>query len=236
MEQKLKLVFRSLTLRLAFKAGVFAGLLFLLKIWDFGLIPILIFLIASAVLYAKPFFKTFELITPFFALLAISLISSRLLAESPYFGFLIVFLAFLFYLILGIKDLALIQRTSWHRFVNISLAYTALLIFFYTNQEHFLPKILFLFLIIFLLLRNLIRKRLIYWLTAFLILESAWAISLLPIGFISSANLGILIYFIITDLALLNIEGALTRKKILIDTSIFIIILLAILALSRWGL
>ncbi len=236
MEQKLKLVFQNLTLQLAFKAGVFAGLLYFVKFADFGPVSIFVFFAGALILYAKPLFRTFEVFIPFAILSILSLLASYLLSDSRYFILSAIIFSVLFYLVLGIKDLALIQRMAWYRFVNLSLVYTALLIFFYTNQEYFLLKISLLFLTIFLLSKSLIKKRLVYWITAFLMLEAIWAVSFLSIGFVSSANLSILIYFIITDLALVNIEGALTKKKILIDTSIFIILLVAIFALSRWSL
>jgi hypothetical protein len=161
------------------------------------------------------------------------LVVSLFFADSPPF---VIYFSLLFYLILGVKDLVFIKREEWHRVLNLGLIYPIFILFFFHNQDFFVAKSLMVFLAAIFLLKDLLKNKLAHWLAAFLVLEAAWAISLLPIGYINSANLAALVYFILTDLILRHLAGTLTKRRILIDVSIFAILLVLILALSRWAL
>ncbi len=237
METKLKSVLRNPQLRLGFKSAVFGALLLFAH-------P-LVFLAGGAFLYLKPIFRTFEMIGPFILLTGISLLLAKTTVGGYYFFLSGVYSAVIFYLILGVKDLIFVRRADWHRVLNLALAYGAFLLFFYYSQEFFLAKILTLFFVTLFLLRIFSaiggsafggKKRLVYWLLAFLILEAVWAVSFLPIGFVNSAGIVALVYFTLTDLSLRYLENKLTRRKILTDATIFVLLLLAIFAFSRWSL
>lgn len=236
MEIRLKSVSKNLTLRLASKAAVFGVLLFLAGIANFRFTAVVIFIGAAVFLYLSPLFRTVEFSLPFLLLMAFSLAAIETLAGSGQFLPAVIFLSFLFFLILGLKDLVLIQRTTWQRFLNLSLAYLALLLFFYYVQEFFFLKLILLFGVTLLLIKDLFKKRIFYWLIAFLVVEAAWALSLLPFGFISAATILLLVYFVLTDLAIYYLDNALTRRRILTDISIFALLFILTLAFSRWGL
>lgn len=235
METRLKLVFQNQILRSAFKAGIFGLLLFLAGTAAFKTTAVLIFLAAAFFLYLKPLFRTVEFILPFLLIIAFSFVAIFVLGESRYYPPAVILLSLLFFLMLGLKDLILIQRSAWSRFLNLSLAYLFFLLFFYYLQDFFVLKLGMLFLVTFFLARDLLKNKIFYWLTAFLIAESAWVIGLLPIGFISAATLLLLVYAVLTDLSLSHIEGASSRRRILTDVSIFVLLFILILAFSRWA-
>ena len=227
MVTKLKSVLKSPQLLLALKAVAFgAGLSFL---------PAVLFVLLAVLLYAIPLFRTIELIRPLSVLLIVSLLALQTVNRWDYSLFLIIYFAFLFYLILGIKDLVVIKRAGWHRFLNLALVHMSLLLFFYYNQEFFLIKLLVVFCAFLFLLKESFKNRLTAWLLAFLMAQSIWVIGLLPIGFVNAANLGLLAYFIILDLAEYQLSGHLPRRRILIDVTIFVLLALLIFATSRWG-
>lgn len=228
METKLKSVFRNPRLQLAFKAAIFGLLLVFTH-------P-LIFVAGAAVLYGRPLFRTLGFLEPFIILLAISLILNRSAGGGMLLYLSVSYSTFLFFLLLGVKNLVFVHRENWHRILNLALAYGAFLLFFYYNKELFVIQLILLFIVNFFLLRDLFKKRMIYWLLSLLVLEAAWGISLLPIGFINSANIAALVYFFLSNLALHYSSNSLTRKKILIDVTIFVLLFLAILAFSQWNL
>lgn len=236
METKLKSVLKNPTLLLAFKAGLFGVFLFLVGVAQFKISAVLIFLVVALLIYTRPLFRTFEFLTPLIILLTVSLMGVVLSSNTIYFFPVIAFFSYLFFLILGLKDLALIRRADWHRFLNLSLAYSVFLLFFNYTQEFFLPRLLLLFLATLFLLGDLLKKRIFYWLLALLIIEAAWAIGLLPIGFISAATLLLLVYSALTDVAVHYLGGNLPRRRILANTSIFVLLLLLIFAFARWSL
>lgn len=228
MAIKLKSVFQNPQLQLGLKSVVYGALLLFTH-------PI-IFIVGAVLLYARPLFRTFEMLGSLALLLGVSIILTNTAVSEPYFFLSGVYASILFYLILGVKDLVFVHRAGWHRVLNLGLVYAIFLLFFYHSQDFFLVKILLVFFAILLLLRELFKKRLTYWLLSLLMIEAVWAISLLPIGFINFANISALTYFILTDLAIHHANNNLTRRRILIDATLFILLFLAILAFSRWSL
>lgn len=235
MATKLKLVFRSQKLKLALKALIFAGLLFLAGWTGFNPLPISLFLVGAVFLYASPLFKTVELIKPFAVLLVVSLWSFS--SVSGWFSILALgYLGALFYLLLGVKEIVFLQRATWYRVLNVGLAYSLFLLFFYHGQATYWLRAILLFLALILLLGDFLKKRPVYWLLALVLLEIAWALGLLPIGFIGAANLALLVYFILVDFVRRQVDGELTKRVILINVTLFTVLLIVVFGLSRWGL
>lgn len=239
METKLRSVLRSQQSKLLYKAVIFGGFLSLAKIGNLGLLPVLFFTAAAIFLYAQPLFKTFSQLRNFLILLVISILAARLTADIGYFAIIAGAASLLFYLILGIKDLVLINRNFWQRILSFALFYSALLIFFYSNLgEWFLMKSILVFLVAALLTKNLQNNQgLISWVSALIMLELVWVISLLPLTALNSANLALLGYFILIDRALIAYsEQGVSRKTALSDLTIFIVLFLLILATTKWGI
>lgn len=228
METKLKLVFQNPQLQLAFKALI-VGLLL-------AFTHPLIFIAGAVLLYGRPLFHTFELLESFIVLLAIAPLLTWSAGGGLFLALSVIYSAFLFLLILGVKNLVFTQRALWHRILNSALAYGAFILFFFYNKEFLVAQLILLFAVIFFLLRDLFKKRMVCWLLGLLVLETVWGISLLPIGFINSASIALLVYFLLSDLVLRYSANNLTRKKILTDVTIFVLLLLAVFIFSRWSL
>jgi hypothetical protein len=189
----------------------------------------------AGLLYLRPLFRTFELAGTFTVLLLISILFGLTFRDRIDFYFAVVYFPCLFYLTLGIKDLVLIHREGWKIFLNFALAYPALLMFFYYNSGNLWWKLPILFAVILFLSKDFLSKRMFYWLTAFLTVQIAWASDLLPIGFVSAANLSMLFYASLISFFDLHIRNALNRRSILTLASSFILLLTAIFLLSRWS-
>lgn len=236
MVTKLKSVLRNPTLRLAFKALIFGVSLFFVASKEFGIVPILIFLAIALILYTRPLFRTFEMVAPFGIILPISLLMAELTFGGRYFFVTAIYFSFLFAVLIGIKDLILIKREVWHRVLNLALAYPVFLLFFFHSQNNYYLKLFIVFLAIFFLVKDLIKKRFLIWLAAFLMLESVWAIGILPFGFIGAANLALLIYFTLTDVLILYSIGRINRSRTLTAITLFVLLTLLFFAFSRWSL
>lgn len=236
MATKLKLVFQNPQSALTFKAAIFAAFFILAKLGSFSFWPTAIFITAALLLYIRPFFRTFEMFGTLAALLVTSVLFGLTFLDAFDFYFAAVYFPILFYLVLGIKDLVLIQRDAWRSFLNFALAYPALLMFFYHNSGGFWWRIPLLFIILIFLSKDFLKKRLAFWISAFLSIQVAWAADFLPIGFVSSANLSLLFYASVISFIDSYLRGALNKRFILSLVSVFILLLMLILALSRWGI
>ena len=236
MATKLKLVLQNPKLRLAFKALAFAGLIILLRFQNFNLVSIALFAAGAIFLYIKPLFRTFELLLPFAVLAVVALLITNLIAWGVYFWIAVIYFTALFFILLGIKDLVVVRREFWRRFLNLALIYPVFLLFFFQNETSYGIKILLLFLALLILLKELLKKRLPTWVLALFLIEGVWAIALLPLGFISAANLAVLTYWTLTEFAINYQTGLLTRHRVLTHATIFVVLLVLIFAFSKWSL
>ncbi len=254
MVTKLKLLFRGQRLASALKALVFGGFLELVKIGNFGIIPILFFLVAGLVLYNRPFLKSSAHLTAFLILSLVSLVILNKL-NSPVL--IITFLsavAFLFYIILGLKNLFFIYRSRWQYILGLSLFYFVFLIFFVLNKSaYFLWKEIGFVVTNFFLLREFLvfvardakikdlmnrplkKPSVIAAVITLLLVEEAWLINLLPIGFLNSANLELISVFLLVDLVRCFWQDNFVRRAILTDITIFVLTTLLIFATSQWS-
>ncbi len=232
METKLKLVFQNPKLRLAVKTLVFAFLLGTLSSGRLGFFPILFFGICAGFLYAIPFFRTFELGGPFILLLAEVIMTVQTFSSGivP-----MLYFAVLFYLILGIKDLALVDRESWQRVLVLLLSYPLFIMFFYYPGTSEFLRLFGIFIGFVILMKQVIVHRAARWLVSFLGLQIAWAISLLPIGFLSQSGLAALSWILLADIAYYHQEHKLTKRTVLIHGTLLTTLTLLVFVFSRWG-
>lgn len=235
MEIKLKSVLQTPKLGLALKTAIFAGLLAFVEFGpSAGGLSVLIFMAATAFLYATPLFRTLDLVRPLIIAMVLALIAVKTFSGT-YFWLADFYLAFIFCLILGVKDLIFIHRIAWRRILNLGIAYPVFLLFFYYSQTAFLVRFLLLLPAVFLLWRDLFKKRAAAWLLVLLILESGWAIGLLPLGFMGAGSLMLAVYFVLGNLTHRHMAGALTRRHVLADVTVFALLALFIFAFSKWG-
>jgi len=249
MAIKLKSVLKNPQLQLAFKALIFGGFLVLAKLGGLGVVPVIFFLLTAFLLYSRPLFNAFSFIVSFLLLVIVSLSVLKIFPyEGNYFLLAVFFSSFLFYLLLGVKNLVFIDRAFWFNFFGLALFYAVFLIFFWADKStFFVIKSLLLFLVVLFLSRDFLsisvpdypfpqKKTLASWLLAFIMLELAWVISLLPLGFINSANLAIMSVFLLGDVTINYLRGALTRRAILIDVTLFVVLLLVVFGTTQWNL
>lgn len=239
MELKLKSVLRSQQSILLFKALIFLGFLALVYIGNFSLVPILFFLTIAIVLYSKPIFNTFYFWASFLILLVMAL-------NSPPSLLIAVFYSFLFYIILGLKNLVFINRVNWHQALHLLLFYAIFMLFWGASDETaFIFKLVGVFAASTLLIReffkvaavDFLKQRILAsWVLALLVVETVWAISWLPIGFLNSAALALLAVFVLINLTLHHFKGTLNKKVVLSAITLFILFTLLIFITSKWGI
>ncbi|MBI2011122.1 MAG: hypothetical protein HYS89_02770 [Candidatus Colwellbacteria bacterium] len=69
----------------------------------------------------------------------------------------------------------------------------------------------------------------------FLMLQALWAIAILPLGFLNAASLTLLVSLILEDFFIEHWSGAMNRKIILRNITLFLVLGLVILGASRWS-
>lgn len=258
MALKLKSLLRGQLLALFLKTLIFAGFLILVKIGNFGIIPILFFLAASFWLYLNPVLNSSAYLISYAVFLSAALLLVwRLSSEIPFLIFLAL-VSVLFYLLLGIKNLFFIFRERWYYIFTLALIYfLAALYFLADKSSYFFWKTGGIFLILFLLWREFLNNlfvnaqlgnagdrkipargttALAASVIALLIIETFWTVSLLPLNFINAANLALLAAFAITDTIRRYFNGRLSRNFILLVISIVSLVTLVIFAASSWSI
>lgn len=242
MEAKLKSILRKPQLLLVLKSAVFAGFLFLLKLGDFGILPILFFLWAVFMLArnAQP---------SFLVLLFVSAALVNILDRPLFLILAILGSAALFYLTVGIQELIIIRRSEWLLVRNTLLFYIMFLLFFLADKSSFfLFKYLAVFLAAWLILREwflppedslvkfIKRPALMALVLAFVTLQFLWAVALLPLGPVNSASLMALITYILFDFVRHHFQGKINHQLVLRHLTIFILLVILIFATTRWSI
>ncbi|MDD5547577.1 MAG: hypothetical protein PHN74_01590 [Candidatus Pacebacteria bacterium] len=247
MVEKLRLVLQSPRLRLVLKSAIFGGFLFLVKLGGFGFFSILFFLGVAAFLYFRAeahFLKSQNLYS--FAVLLIIALGGLYTVHRPEFWIAeVFFFSFIFYLLLGIKELVFVHRYQSYSIKNILLFYAVFALFFLSDKSSlFFLKYILVFAATLSLYREWFfwsehyfpRRHLLTTLLLSLVtMEILWATALLPIGFISAANLVILMVYILTDFVFGHFQGIINKRMILKNSIIFIVTLLLILGTSTWS-
>ncbi|MEK7463244.1 MAG: hypothetical protein AAB621_02695 [Patescibacteria group bacterium] len=257
MVEKLKSVWRIVQLRLILKSLIFAGLLLWVKTSQFGVLPVLIFVLTGFILYFRNHAQNnLENIYSFSALLLAAMFSIGLLSHAQFILPAIIFFSVLFYLILGIKEFSFIRRYEWNSVKNIFLIFSIFLVYFMSNKyTFFYLKYLAVFVVIFLLVKEWLfwldsrsaggfgearpsfpkRYNFIAFVFSFLILQILWAVSILPLGFLNSASLMAVFVYIMFDSCADYFNGILTQKQIIKDLVILAASILIIFALTKFS-
>jgi len=156
----------------------------------------------------------------------------------------IIFFSVLFYLILGIKEFYFIRRSRWNSIKNILLLFSVFIVYFMANKfTFFYLKYLAVFLVIFLLIKEWLfwlepnfpkRYNLIAFVSAFVVLQCLWAVSLLPLGFLNSAAVMTVLIFVLSNVCTDYFKGTLDRNKIIKNFIIIVFSLLLIFFFTNW--
>ncbi len=254
--EKLKSVLKNPRLALLLKSFIFAVLVnwFLMK--GGGFAPSILLLGISAILYLKPIFNSQAFARSLGVLLAIIIfLPQMIVAAGALIGYDIIYgyrlpavilFFILFWIILGLKELILIHRRWWHLIVSEILFYISAIFYFASPKSNgVVTETIFLATVAFLLFSELaeihtkVPRRyatvggLVF---ALIASEGAWAASLLPIGFLSSANLIAIGGFIFIESLILFYSRKLDIPTIINRFLILFLLAIMILVFSRWRL
>lgn len=185
----------------------------------------------------------------FVVLLVYSLIITDFLSNSSLAILSSVILGILFFILLGIKKFAFINRQALFNLLSGALFFLVSVAFFAADKSNgfnFFIYYIGTFLVTGLLMKESLdffagnfpkkKKSLIVMGTSLLIMEAAAITAFLPIGFLNSAALIVLITFILEDLIFYHIKGNLSRQVVLNNITILIIAFIFIFATSKWTL
>jgi len=206
---------------------------------------LMVFVLSAFYFYFRPSLNLRQFFSSFLILLAFSLSMIYLLNLNQWLMPVGIFLGFLFFLLMGVKNLIFANRQPFYTLFNALLFLSVFLFFFGTNNiQGFLVKYLITFLVVFLLVRDFLslslsdslginKKNLMAFGLAFLILQFLWVIALLPIGFINAAPLALLTALILEDLAVHHLKGTISRRIVLRNATVFLILSLIIFGASK---
>lgn len=245
MVQKLKSVLKTVQLRLILKSFIFAGLLLWVRTSDFMTLPIFVFLLACFIFYFRNHTQNnLENFSSFLILLASSLYGISQLSHPEFLLLSVIFFSFLFYISLGIKEFAFTHRFEWNYIKNLFLVYSVFLSYFLADKYFLFPvKFLSIFLVLFLLVREWLfwlyatfpkRYNLAALIFAFVMLQIVWVISLLPLGFINSATLAMVIFYLGIDFLVNHFRGLVTKKLIIKNLIVLVLSVFVIFFFTKW--
>ncbi len=238
---------RRQPLLLTVRALLFTVSLWLLADGDFSVFQLAAFVVIAAALYLQPVFHTLLLLPSFLALLITAPIAMSVFGPQMPLPFLLAaFFGVLFYILLGIKQIVFINRAKLHQALHLGLFYIMGLLFFAAPAgEHFIGRSLLLGVLLYLLLREFFavrelaatpRLKLICAITAFLMVESVWAIGLLPLGFLNAAGAALVLLFLFEELVTQSFKGPLIKRVVTHELIAAALLLLTIFAFSNWQL
>lgn len=180
-------------------------------------------------------------------LLPTAIIGMEILRGSLLFWPGILLYSLIFYLLVGIKDYLFVKRSRLYYLAVMLIFYSIFIEFFWADKsEWFLLKYGLVVLAVFLLFREWLkiisvfsfpkRELLVSGVAALLVGQILWAAALLPIGFVSSANLAFLFVFLLVNLLFKHFTGGLF-KEVLIQYLVFFLLLAGLIFwTSSWTL
>lgn len=247
MAIKLRLAFRELRSTSALKAFVVGALLAGASIGEFRALPAFVFAAAALGLYLVPLFRTLRLLPSFTVLLAASLLAAVRFAGTAAAFPLAALSAFLFAILIRLKDFSFVFRERWHHLFVLGLGYLAFLAAAPPLAGRFATlRLLVIVLAVAVLLAQFFDEQRILWsggvrhrnVVAYAIAlitgEMIWLGSVLPLSEANAAGLGLITLFAATDLAVRSQKGELNQQVIIRQSLIAGILLIIILATTRW--
>lgn len=237
----------------AVKSLLFAAVLLYAQRSGFSAWSLFLLIAVAAVSYMQPVFKTFSFGTSFLLTTALSvLLTSRFTITLPVsmhaglIGQILFSLAFgfLFFMLLGIKNVIFVRRQQWYTVLFIALVHGISLLFFTSlGAVHPWRDTILLALFMYLLLREYFatqeyatnRAQTVITLTLTLMLvETAWALSLLPLGFSKAASVLTLIGMMSASATSRYIRGTLTARFLRTNFVLLAVLVGIIFASVRW--
>ena len=238
---------------LILKGALFGLLLLYVQRTGFAPWPVFLFLLVTVVSYMQPVFRTFSLSTSLFLMLSLSLLlTSRFTITLPAamhasaFGELLFAGMFgsLFFVLLGIKNMVLVRRPQWYAVLFIALVYGISLLFFTSGVTSSIWQgVLLLGLFTYLLFREYFRVqdhaksralKVIGLCLTLLVIELAWVIGLLPLGFSKSASVLTLMTMMAAGITDRYLRGTLTARFLRLSLGLVVVLTTVIFLSARW--
>ncbi|MBI5147984.1 MAG: hypothetical protein HZA37_02425 [Parcubacteria group bacterium] len=158
----------------------------------------------------------------------------------------ILFFVLTFILLLGTKDLVFANRPAvFYAAANLLFVAVFSLFFLAEKTSYFFIEYFLVFAASFVLFKNIFnflapyfprRHLLIAAVSALTVSEMAWAVALLPLGFINSAALLLTAAYVLSDFSLRHLSGNLKRSAVFRGVVVLAAIFTIILISSRWGI
>ena len=82
----------------------------------------------------------------------------------------------------------------------------------------------------------IVKARIAAGVLAFIISESVFAISFMPLNFVNSANLAFLLFFAVSDIIRRYLENNISKRSILANATIFVLVAILIFFASSWSI
>ncbi|MBI5306090.1 hypothetical protein HZB04_00640 [Candidatus Wolfebacteria bacterium] len=239
MPKKLKSVLKNLVSQLSNKAirklFLKVGLCVLLLLWinqSRSFLAIVIFLASSLYFYlSSRFLKNSEISVSFLFVFLSSFIESFYGLSLFYFPIFGIF----YFLVLGLKGGIFKNNRVIYQILNNFLLFAAFIIFFFPGQSQwFFWKFIGFAALIFFLMREFLKTKLLAAVFSFLTVQLAWATMFLPIGFLNSSALMLVIVLIFKNFITAYLSKSLNNVLIMKNITILAIFGLVIFMASRW--
>jgi hypothetical protein len=217
-----------------------------------------LFVLSSLYSYFRSLFEWQKFSYSFFVLLFYAYLGTAFFSGTSevggFSGDMVVFLAALafgtlFFLLISIKEFVFLRRQELFNVLSGALYFFVSATFFIVDRDRggaFLFYYLLSFVSLYLLIKESIdffvedspkrKKDLLAIGSAVLVAEFLSITSILPIGFLSSAALIILIIFVLEDLVYYHLKGTLDRQIVLNNVAILIISIIFIFATAKLSL
>lgn len=232
----------------AVKALIFSALLAGVVSYG-GFFWYLIFLLGALYFYFRSFVEIRTFLYSYIIIVIYALLVTRFLGSGIYITLSSLAFGFLFFLLLGVKNLIFISRQSVFNFLTGILYFIVIITYFIAYKIDPFRYIFYLFLSFgsfYLLIKESLdflfedflkkKKVLIALTSAFMIVEAMSVVSLLPIGFLNSAVLVLMMIFVLEDFIFYHIKGGLSRQAVYQNIAIMVISAIFIFITSRWGI
>lgn len=243
------MVFRELRSPSAFKAIVFGLLLAVAGSGELGVFPVFLFAGGAALLYLFPLFRTARLFPSFAVLSAASALASIRFGDTPLHVPLVALAACSCYVLLRLKDLAFVFRDRWHYFFVLTTSYLvfvaalpSLAARFGTFRLAGIAAALAILLSQFFGEERergsgIARRSLAIVLSiALVVSQILWATTVLPMGILNAASIGLIALFAAVQLTLrYGAEGA-TRQAIAENAFLVGVLIAIVLLATRWSI
>jgi hypothetical protein len=223
-------------------------LLFSAGAGEFRILPALIFTVGATGLYLFPLFRTARFLSSFAVLIAASALASIRFGDTSLHVPLIALSLCSYYVLLRLKDLTFVFRARWHHFFVLTTSY---LVFVAILPSLVAPfgtlRFLAIFAALVILTLQLMREQRDHsvpyryqqtfaFVISFLVVEILWAVTILPVGILNAASIGLITLFTATGFMFRYSAGDVTRQTIIRNTFVMVALIAVVLFATKWSI